>query len=143
MSSKESNQEFVQRLYAAFGKGDLATVINACSENVDWEYVGPAVVPYGGQYAGRKGVEQFFTRLGQTCEIKRFEPRDFISQGERVVVLGYEEGTSRPTGRSYQTRWVQIFTIKDNEVIRFHEYSDSYAVAMAFLAVPTPDGVVH
>ena len=143
MSSQESNQELVKKLYAAFGKGDLGYILDACSATIEWEYVGPAAIPYGGRYTGKQGVEQFFARLGQTCDLKKFEPRDFVAQGDNVVVLGYEEGIVRPTGRSFQTPWVHIFTIQDGKVMRFREFADSYAVAMAFQGTPMPDGVVH
>ena len=143
MSSQESNQELVQKLYAAFGRGDLGYILDACLVNVEWEYVGSTAIPYGGRYAGKQGVEQFFARLGQTCDIKRFEPRDFVAQGDNVVVLGYEEGIARPTGRSFQTPWVHIFTIQNGKLLRFREFADSYAVAMAFQGTPIPDGVVH
>ena len=143
MSNQESNQELVQKLYAAFGRGDVGYILDACSANIEWEYVGPTAVPYGGSYAGKQGVEQFFTRLGQACDIKKFEPRDFVAQGNNVLVVGYEEGIARPTGRSYQTEWVHVFTIQDGKVVRFREFADSYAVAMAFQGTPMPDGVVH
>jgi uncharacterized protein len=143
MSSRESNQELVQKLYAAFGRGDLAYILDACSTNIEWECVGPTAVPYGGRYAGKQGVEQFFARLGQACDLKKFEPRDFVAQGNNVVILGYEEGIARTTGRSYQTSWVHVFTIQDGKVMSFREFLDSYAVAMAFQGTPMPDGVVH
>jgi len=143
MSNQESNQELVQKLYAAFGRGDLGYILDACSVNIEWEYVGPTVIPYGGRYASKQGVEQFFAQLGQTCDIKKFEPRDFVAQGNNVLVLGYEEGIARPTGRSFQTPWVHVFTIQDGKVVHFREFADSYAVAMAFQGTPMPDGVVH
>jgi uncharacterized protein len=143
MSSQVSNQELVQKLYAAFGRGDVGYILDACSANIEWECVGPAAIPYGGRYTGKQGVEQFFMRLGQACDFKKFEPRDFVAQGNNVVVLGYEEAIARATGRSYQTSWVQVFTIQDGKLVRFREFADSYAVAMAFQGTPIPDGVVH
>ena len=143
MSDRQSNLESVQNLYAAFGRGDLAYILNSCSESVDWGFIGPDTVPYSGRYSGRGGVEQFFSRLAQSCDIRKFEPRDFIADESSVVVTGLEEAVARPTGRAYQTPWVHVWRIQDGQVVHFREFSDSYAVAVAFQGIPSPDGVVH
>ena len=44
-------------------------------------------------------MQRFFERFGTSASLKTFEPRSFVADGDTVVVLGYEEGTFRQTGR--------------------------------------------
>ena len=66
------------------------------------------------------------------AQFDRFEPREFIAQGDRVVVLGYYSGKGRTTGRSFGTNWAMVFTVKEGKVTGFHEYFDTENLGGAF-----------
>ncbi len=38
----------------------------------------------------------------------------------------------KATGRSYETDWVHVFTLREGAVAEFREYADTAAVAEAF-----------
>ena len=61
-----------------------------------------------------------------------FEPREFIAQGDKVVVLGRSSATVRATGKSYSTDWVHLFTVADGKITDFHEFFDNAAATRAF-----------
>lgn len=127
-----SARETVERMYAAFGKGDLPGVFAALSPDVVWRFIGqPSQVPYGGDFKGVAGVQTFFEKLGGAVEILKFEPGEFIESGDKVVVLGHERGKGRATGKIYETDWVHVYHVKDGKVVRFHEFMDSGAIAAA------------
>lgn len=65
-------------------------------------------------------------------EIQRFEPREFIAQGDQVVVLGEERMRIKATGRIAENRWVMVFALRDGRIVRFREFDDTAAVAAAF-----------
>jgi hypothetical protein len=46
----------------------------------------------GGIYDGRGRIADFFKALGESLETHQFELRDFIAQGNKVVVIGYQRG---------------------------------------------------
>ncbi len=130
--SEEQNQQTVQGLYEAFGRGDVPTMLAALSDDVDWRLDGPASVPYFGQFKGHGGVVDFLTKLGSNVEMERFEPREFIAKGDKVVVLGGERGRVKSTGQAFDNEWAMVFTFKDGKVTSFRSYEDSGAVAGAF-----------
>lgn len=103
-----SARETVERMYAAFGKGDLP-----------------------GDFKGVAGVQKFFEKLGGAVEILKFEPVEFIEAGDKVVVLGHERGKGRASGKTYETEWAHVYHVKDGKVVRFHEFMDSAAIAAA------------
>lgn len=133
MSARASVQT-VERLYAAFGRGDFSTLLNGFSAEVDWDVPGPASVPICGRRHGREQVAQFFRTLGDTLETQQFEPQKFIAQRDDVVVLGHERHRVKATGRTVEADWVQVFTIRNGVVVRYREYIDTEAWAAAFRA---------
>ena len=119
--------ELVQRIYAAFGNGDIATITASVADEVDWEFVGPPTLPFAGRRRNRDGVGAFFAAIPQADQIHQFEPREFIEAGEHVTVLGWEQSTALDTNKEFSTEWVHVFTVKDGKVTRWRGFYDTAA----------------
>src|SRR5689334_11419070 len=96
----------VQQLYHAFGSGDVPAILKLVAEDVDWEFVGSARLPYAGRRRNHKEVADFFAAIPGADAIHAFEPREFIEAGEHVTVLGWEKSTAIETGQDFETEWV-------------------------------------
>ena len=133
MNTQENTRK-VQSAYAAFGRGDIKTILDLLDPNIDWQAVvgAGANVPTSGLRTGRAQVEQFFRQLAENTDFKTFEPREFIAERDKVVALGYYEGVARKTGRTFKSEWVMIFTFAGDHVIRMREYADATAITAAF-----------
>jgi ketosteroid isomerase-like protein len=85
-SSSDSNPplDVVKQSYAAFVRGDIPAILNLIADQVDWQDVCPASLPYSGLRRNRAEVAKFFSESAQVDEIKKFEPREFIVAGENV-----------------------------------------------------------
>src|ERR1700716_3603510 len=95
------NITFVQGLYAAFGKGDIATVVAGAAPDVDWVVNGSRKdFPTFGAWHGAGEVKKFFDSVGQHQESKVFSPQEFYAADDRVFVLGHYEWVIRKTGRT-------------------------------------------
>ena len=81
---------------------------------------------------GKAAVAEFFTTLSKSLAFSRFEPREYIAQDDKVVALGHYEGTALPTGRTVNSDWVMVFTLRNGKVIQFREYADSAGVNAAY-----------
>lgn len=132
--SEQTNTQIVQEAYASFGRGDIAGVVSRLADDVDWQavYGAASYVPTAGRRVGKAAVGEFFTTLSKTMTFSKFEPREFIAQGDKVVALGHYEGTAMPTGRTVNSDWVMVFTLRNGKVIHFREYTDSAAVNAAY-----------
>lgn len=129
MSGQESEQ-VVKDLYAAFGRGDIVTVLTLIADDVVWRL--PGTVPdYSGTYEGQTSVANLFEKLKSTVEIEGFEPRDFVADGDRVLVTGWSRGRVKSTGRMFDNHWVMAFSVRDGKIIKFEEYADTQALAAA------------
>ena len=74
----------------------------------------------------------FFSLVGETLEFLQFEPREFVAQGDTVVVLGFERNLIKPTGRTFEQEWAHVYTLKDGKIVRFQALEDTAAYIVAF-----------
>lgn len=130
--SETTNLETVQRLYADFGRSDIPALLAALDPAVEWINAGPDIIAYAGTRYGVAQVEEFFATLGTHIEVQTFEPREFLAQGDRVIVLGGWSGRVKATGRKYASEWAMAWTVKNRKVTAFRSYEDTHAVASAF-----------
>jgi uncharacterized protein len=131
MSSR--NLETVQAIYAAFGRGDLPAVLEAMAEDVDWCEVGdPADFSAFGARRGKAAVADFFRTLAETADFTGFEIEEMDAAGDKVFVVGTAKRVFRRSGREGQSRWCQIWTLREGKVIRFLEFTDTAAIARAY-----------
>lgn len=127
--SHHENLETVKRLYAAFGTGNLQGLLGTLDASVDWAVPGSA--PWSGEGRGHDHVQRFFEQFGSTASLKTFETRSFVADGDTVVVMGYEEGTFRQTGRDWKAHFTHVFTVAGGKITAHREYVDTQAIAAA------------
>ena len=131
--TERENVQAVQGLYAAFQRGDFTAFLNTLADEVEWFVPGPQqILSWAGLRKGREQVAQFFTEYAQAAEIQQFEPREFIAQGERVVVLRYRRDRVKATGRTFESEWAQVFSLRAGKIMSFRGYIDTAAVVTAF-----------
>lgn len=131
--SNETNLEVVQKLYTAFGAGDMPGILSSLSEDIDWIFnARPEDVPFGGHHQGHEGMIKFFSTVGQTVEILEFGPTEINQMGDKVLVLGHEQVRVRATGKVFQSDWAHFFTVKNGKVVRLREFYDTASLAAAF-----------
>jgi len=128
----QENVQLVQQIYAAIGRGDIPEVIGMMADDVEIHLPGPSEIPFAGTFTGHEGVGQFFQAIGANADILQFEPREFIAQGDHVVVLGHERLTGKSTGRSWDTDWAMVWMIRDGKVTSLREFHETSAIAAAF-----------
>lgn len=136
-TNMKENAQVVKDAYDRFLKGDVPGILNLVSDDIEWTTPEIEGASFGGERRGRKGVEEFFKLLSDSEETTKFEPREFIVQGDRVVALGKYAATVRSTDRSYETDWVHVFAVKDGKITGFQEFFDNAAATRAFQKAAT------
>ena len=124
--------DVVRAHYEAIHQHDRAALMATLAEDVDWQVVGPATLPFGGPHKGRAEAQRFFSTVSGACEILEFAADRMVAEGDTVIVLGHERMRVRATGREWNTGWVQVYTVRDDVISRFREYTDTAAIAAAF-----------
>jgi ketosteroid isomerase-like protein len=98
---------------------------------VEWTFQAASVIPFAGTRRGREGVAQFFSLVGETLEFQQFEPREFVGQGDNVVVLGYERNLIKLTGRTFEQEWAHVYTLRDGKIAKHRGFEDTAAYVVA------------
>jgi ketosteroid isomerase-like protein len=122
---EQENIKVVQDAYAAFGRNDVPGLLNHMTEDIDWQMFGPQELPTGGPRKGKPEVSRFFKEVGETWNFEKFEPRQFIAQGDMVVALGFYSGTAKSNGRTFGSEFAHVFTVRNGKVVKFREYTDT------------------
>ena len=94
-----SNVETVQAIYEAFGRGDVATILDKLDDSVEWETTAPVSdVPWLQARRSKPNIVGFFESMAP-LKITRFEPHTIFESGDKVFVLIRFEATTR--GKDY------------------------------------------
>lgn len=127
------NIQTIKDIYAAFGRGDIQSVLNGMSDDVQWKPIigaGPHV-PHAGARRGKASVQEFFTIVGHALTFDQFEPREFVAQDDKVVALGHYRATTSAR-KQFESDWAMVFTLRNGKVTDFREFTDSSAVDRAY-----------
>jgi ketosteroid isomerase-like protein len=117
----------VRSLYEAFGRGDVATIIDAMADDVDWEAGGKDHgVPWLQPGRGKQHVADFFAAV-DTLDFKRFEPLLLFGSGDHVMAVLSLEFLVPETGRSVvEEAEGHLWTFgPDGKVVAFRHYVDT------------------
>lgn len=138
-ASIPTRTEQVQALYAAFGRGDVSTLLASLHPEVDWKLnVDPAApgakhISDFRPFRGRDEVGQFFAGLARDLEFHAFTPTAFFAGGDEVLARVHMELTVRSTGRHLSVESIHAFAFDAQGLVtRFREYLDTLGVAAAW-----------
>jgi len=59
MWTSDAGVDVVRAAYAAFGRGDVAAIVNLLSDDVDWRFNGPKLLPYSGRFKKAEVMQWF------------------------------------------------------------------------------------
>jgi uncharacterized protein len=132
--TEEQNVKVVQSACAAFGRGDIAGVMDALDDSIVWwpTHGAASHIPLAGEWRGKAAVREFFRLVEEYEQFEVFDPKEFIAQGDKVIVLGHFTVVVKTTGRKFDCDWVMVYTMKNGKVVKFQEFSDSAGINAAF-----------
>jgi ketosteroid isomerase-like protein len=132
--NESSNVQAVKAAYDAFLRGDIDAILAMLDENVEWQAVKgtEGVAPHAGVRRGPGAVKEFFAQVAATIQFSRFEPKEYIAQGDQVAVVGEYSARIATTGRSVTSDWVMVFTFRNGRMVRFREWTDSAQLVRAY-----------
>lgn len=133
--NEQRNTETARRCYELFKAGDIESLLDLYTDDATWETPNIENVPHGGKRKGREQMLEFMSLVGEHSENLHFEPREFIAQGNKVVVLGDYGWRSKATGKEYESDFVHVCTFNDaGKTTSFKEYQDTAKARDAYTA---------
>jgi ketosteroid isomerase-like protein len=129
---KDSSRSIVDKMFEAFAKRDVEKFVETVSSDTVWIYHGTQIIPKT-TFEGKEGVRKFVSSIFDNTEIIAFEPKQFICEGNQVVVLGREHQKLKRSGKELKQDWVQIYTVENNLISRMEEFAASEIVDISIL----------
>ena len=117
--------DVVRAVYRAYAGRDLAAI--QALYHPDCEIYQSDLLPWGGEYRGHAGLQQFFARLTVTINTEIVDEQLFEA-GDRVVSIGRTRGTALATGRQFELPAVHIYTVREGKIVRYEAYVDTPAM---------------
>jgi ketosteroid isomerase-like protein len=134
--STQENVQIVKNFFAAIGRGDKQGLLALSAEDIEWIIPGEDW-PLAGTHRGHAGLEDLLQKASETVETST-EPREFVAQGDRVLVVGFARGTIIATNKTFEDDWVFAITVRNGKLTNVREYIDTLALARASKKAASP-----
>jgi ketosteroid isomerase-like protein len=113
----------VRGFYETLLSGKLEAILGLIDPQVEWR--SPESLPWGGIFHGHEGFREFFGKLvGQPVEWRR-EEREYLSAGNRVVVLLRTFGRRKGRETEFEVPEVHIWTVRNGKILGLEAYFDT------------------
>ncbi|TQX84138.1 MULTISPECIES: nuclear transport factor 2 family protein [Rhizobium] len=127
--SIEKNIQTVKDFFAAIGRGDGEALLALVTEDFEWIIPGEEW-PLAGTYRGHAGLAALLETASKSMETST-EPREFVAQRDRVLVVGFANGKVKATNKPFEDDWIFAMTVRDGRLTNIREYVDTQALALA------------
>jgi uncharacterized protein len=130
--STEDNVKTVQTVYEAFGRGDVPTMLESLTDDVDWAseaWSTDAPAPWWGVKHGKDGVAAFFQAFGTAMDVEEFTPTVIAANGDHVLTVVHFKTTSRATGRTAEMDLHHHFRFRDGLIASYRGTEDTQQTA--------------
>lgn len=118
----ETSKAVVEKMFRAFAQGNVDNILETVSNDSVWIYHGTQIIPKS-RFQGKEEVGTFFFNILNYTEILHFEPKQYIVQGNMVVVWGNEHQRVKKSGKELKQERAQIYTVKNNLITRMEEFA--------------------
>ena len=120
------NIKSIQAVYEAFGVGDVGSILNAVSDDVDWASdTSSTAAPWNGARHGKDGVASFFEAFGSAMEVAEFTPLTFAGNEDAVLTVVHFQAKARSTGKEVDMNLHHYFRFRDDKVSFYRGTEDS------------------
>jgi uncharacterized protein len=121
----QKNEKLVKDFYDSFRNKDQV-YSSFCQDNIEW--IAMDGMPNGGRYVGLKSVfEEYFPRMLSNFEEFHANPTEFLCIDDKVIVFGRYYGRTK-TGKDFVVPFCHLYTIKDDKIFRFNQYTDTQKI---------------
>jgi ketosteroid isomerase-like protein len=123
----------VRAIYDAFARGDVPGMLGMLDPRVEWNVAEHATLWPGGPIYGPDQVAaQVLSRIPELFgDTFRIEVERLHGCGETVIMQGRYTATAQSTGRNLSVQVVHVWDIEGDKVVRWQQYTDTWAYAEA------------
>jgi ketosteroid isomerase-like protein len=135
--SIEKNIQVVKDFFAAIASGDKQRVLALVAEDIEWIVPGEDW-PLAGTHRGHAGLADVLKKASEEIETTYPKSPEFVTQGDRVLVVGVATGKIKATNKTFEDHWVFDITVRNSKLTKIREYIDTQALARASEMAASP-----
>lgn len=124
MTAEIENTEQVTKIFEAFGRGDVAYILDQLADDVRFVSHLDPIVPWAGDYSGKDSVGGFFQALGSSIEVEDHPVTALVAQGDTVVATGDVRFVVRESGKAGSSKWVYVWKLANGKVKSYDQFND-------------------
>ena len=117
------NVEIIRRMMEAWWVGDYDVARAALDPQIEWhdprEMAGSQPV-----YRGHAGVEASIRNWVGTWDDFRYEPRELIDAGDKVLVIGRQSGRGKGSQVDVGSDLFHLWTLHDGKAVEMRMFTD-------------------
>ena len=131
---EQQNVALIQKIFEAFGRGDIEEILTCCSTDCEFYYPGPAIIPYAGRKKGHAEIRAYYEAILNNQSSHDLKVDRIIAQDDNVVAIGSYKGVVNSTGKTIESPLVLTYEVQNGSVIRHMLLGDTAAGAAAYTA---------
>ena len=126
-NTKMGNIETVKKMYEFFAAKDNEGIRNIFDQNIRWNQM--KGFSNGGQYIGADAIfDKVFGGFRLNWINWKATITRYIDSGDGVFVIGFYEGTYKPTEKSMKADFACEYKVKDGKITEFNQYTDTFLI---------------
>jgi ketosteroid isomerase-like protein len=124
--SADDNVKTIQAIYEAFGRGDVATILDALTDDVDWASESASTeVAWWGVRTGKDATAEFFAQLAANEEVLEFTPLAMVGEGDDVLTVVRYRAKATKTGKTVDMEIHHHFHFTGGKISRYRGSEDT------------------
>jgi uncharacterized protein len=129
----DANLATIKAIYQAFGSGDVATILDSCTDDVDWAADAASTdAPRWGNRTGEEAVSGSFTGIAGAIEVTEFTPLSLAANDTEVMVLLQFGSRNIATGKQATMHLHHYWRVRDGKVEYYRGSEDTQLTASTF-----------
>jgi ketosteroid isomerase-like protein len=125
-----TNVDLIKQGYSYFATGNVPGVLALFDPAIEWhECKGMPFVKGDGIYTGHDAiVTNVFMNLPVFFDGFNIAVNEIFGADDKVVMVGYYQGTNKATGKPFKANATHVWTVKDGKAIHFFQAVDTATI---------------
>jgi len=124
--SADINIKTIAQIYEAFGRGDVAAILDGITDDVDWAAeTTSTAAPWYGECLGKDAVAGFFAAYGSAMEVEEFTPVSLAANDTDVLTVVRCRARARSTGKTVAMDLHHFFRFREGKIAYYRGTEDT------------------
>lgn len=122
---RETAEDTVRRFVKAWAGGDIDEAMGLVADDATYAlYISKDALPFGGETAGRAGIEACLREMRARFAYLVFRPYNIVADGDTVRLRVEHMYRHRKSGEILSGRFRLVVKVRDGLLVRADEYHD-------------------